>query len=81
MTIDPNSSTRSSSVSGYFEPIMGKRNNLFVLTGAVVTRVLWENSSSSGKPKAVGVEIHVPEKRIEIRNVRREVILSAGRFP
>lgn len=81
MTIDPSSCTRSSSVAGYFDPIVGNRNNLFVLTGALVTRVLLESCNTPSKPRAIGVEIYMPDtqKRVEVRNVRREVILSAGR--
>ncbi|KAF5348801.1 hypothetical protein D9756_009788 [Leucocoprinus leucothites] len=82
MTIDPKSSLRSSSVSGYLEPIVDSRPNLLVLTGATVTRVLFENTDNSGKPKAVGVELYTSNHnaRTQIRNIRREVILSTGTF-
>jgi choline dehydrogenase-like flavoprotein len=81
MTIDPSSCTRSSSVTGYLDPIVENRNNLFVLTGALVTRVLLDSPNTLDKPRAVGVEIYVPgtQKRVEVRHIRREVILSAGR--
>lgn len=80
MTIDPKLGIRSSSVSGYLEPIISSRENIFVLTGATVTRVLFDKVVGSGRSKAVGVELHIPgsEKRLEVRNIRRDIILSTG---
>jgi hypothetical protein len=62
------------------ESIISKFSNLVVLTEATVTRVLFEQASSSGETKAIGVEFYLPshDKYAEVRNVRREVILSTG---
>ncbi|KAF9450803.1 GMC oxidoreductase [Macrolepiota fuliginosa MF-IS2] len=82
MTINPNLGIRSSSVSGYLEPVLNSQENLLVLTGATVTRVLFDKSDGSGKPKAVGLELYIPdqEKRVEVGNIRHEIILSTGTF-
>ncbi|XP_006455306.1 hypothetical protein AGABI2DRAFT_121236 [Agaricus bisporus var. bisporus H97] len=77
---DPKSGIRSSSVSGYLEPILKSCTNLLVLIDASVTRVLFDRSDSIRKPRAVGVEFRVSghDNNFQIQNVRREVILSAG---
>ena len=61
---------RSSTSVAYLKPAR-KRNNLEVLTDAVVTRVLLDGN------RAVGVEYRRGDKTEQVR-VRREVILSAG---
>jgi choline dehydrogenase-like flavoprotein len=61
---------RSSAAVAYIHPVR-KRKNLFVETGARVTRILFE------KGRAAGVEV-VRRGRIEALRARREVILSAG---
>ncbi|XP_006464163.1 hypothetical protein AGABI2DRAFT_120938 [Agaricus bisporus var. bisporus H97] len=79
MAIDPTSGNRSSAASGYLEPILETAVNLYVLTDALVTRVLFDRLRN-GLPKAVGVELRVEglDKLVEIRNVRRDIILAAG---
>lgn len=81
MAIDPTSGNRSSAASGYLEPILETAVNLYVLTDALVTRVLFDRLRN-GLPKAVGVELRVEglDKLVEIRNVRRDIILAAGSF-
>lgn len=61
---------RCSAAKAYLSPHLG-RPNLQVVTGAQVTRVLFDGR------RAVGVEIQQGSARRELR-VRREVLLSAG---
>ncbi|THU97989.1 hypothetical protein K435DRAFT_796077 [Dendrothele bispora CBS 962.96] len=79
--------TRSYSRSGYIDSISTPRSNLDILTGATVTGIVWDGSSSSSSTfsasssdlKATGVQYALsstsPKQTI---NVNKEVILSAG---
>ncbi|MBR1218547.1 GMC family oxidoreductase N-terminal domain-containing protein [Bradyrhizobium sp. U87765 SZCCT0131] len=64
---------RWSAARGYVHPFMGRRQNLHVETGALVTRLLFE-----GK-RAVGVEYR-RGKEVRILRARREIILGLGAF-
>ncbi|WP_150910985.1 GMC family oxidoreductase [Marinobacter halotolerans] len=64
---------RCSTASAYLHPVMGQRDNLKVVTGALATRVLFE-----GK-RAVGVEYRVKGQTLVV-SAHREVILAAGAF-
>ncbi|THU82406.1 hypothetical protein K435DRAFT_784636 [Dendrothele bispora CBS 962.96] len=77
--------TRSYSRSGYIDSISTPRSNLDILTGATVTGIVWDGSSSStfsassSDFKATGVQYALsstsPKQTV---NVNKEVILSAG---
>ncbi|KAF8876172.1 hypothetical protein BD779DRAFT_1677921 [Infundibulicybe gibba] len=73
-TVDPNTVTRSYSVTAYFEPNKD-RPNLHVLTGAHVTKVL--TSSQSGTVVATAVQFQ-HEGELFLGKAQREVILCAG---
>ncbi|WP_413992547.1 GMC family oxidoreductase [Labrys okinawensis] len=62
---------RSSAASAYLKPLRGKRPNLTIRTGTLVTRILVENG------RAVGVEVIENGEKSEIR-CEREVIVSSG---
>ncbi len=64
---------RCSAARAYIHPYIGKRPNLFVQTGAQVTRILFD-----GK-RAVGAEFQVGNEKKTVR-ARREVIVSGGAF-
>lgn len=68
---------RCSSVNGYLENI-GSRSNLYVLTEATVSRVLFEEGSDPGSQlKATGVEFIYKDIKYTA-NARKEVIISGG---
>src|SRR5690606_28463435 len=62
-----------SAAAGYLHPIMGRRGNLTVVTGAQATRILFE-----GK-RAVGIRYRRGKTDHEVR-AQREVILAGGAF-
>ncbi len=64
---------RCSAAAGYLFPVLDKRPNLTVITGAHATRILFE-----GK-RAVGVAYRQGKQDREVR-ASREVILSGGAF-
>ena len=68
--------TRSYSVTGYLEPIM-HRENLKVLTGANVERIILENSNGADTLKATGLVFSDGNERYTIK-ANREVLLCAG---
>ncbi|KAH9996169.1 hypothetical protein BJV74DRAFT_828663 [Russula compacta] len=80
--VDPRSGTRSSSLTGYFEP-NANRKNLVVLTGAEATRVLFkaETQSASRKSRRVAeaVEFVSGGQKYKVK-AKREIIISAGTF-
>ncbi|KAF8494421.1 alcohol oxidase [Russula emetica] len=79
--VDPRSGTRSSSLTGYFEP-NADRKNLVVLTGAEATKVLFKTVGTQNKKKprvAEAVEFVSGGKKYKVK-AKREVILSAGTF-
>ena len=63
---------RHSSAAAFLLPILN-RSNLTVMTGVMVTRLLFEGT------RAVGVE-YLHEDRLNQARVNREVIVSAGAF-
>ncbi|QRV77531.1 GMC oxidoreductase [Ceratobasidium sp. AG-Ba] len=78
--ITPGKSTRSYSVTGYWEPY-AERPNLVLVTGARATKVTL--SKQGDLVIATGVEfVHGPEgEEVEfVATARREVVLSAGTF-
>ncbi|KAG8763169.1 hypothetical protein FRC12_008662 [Ceratobasidium sp. 428] len=78
--ITPGKSTRSYSVTGYWEPY-ADRPNLVLVTGARATKVIL--SKQGDLAVATGVEfVHGPEgEETEfVVKARREVVLSAGSF-
>lgn len=75
-SIDPITRTRSYAVTGYLLPYLS-RKNLFVLTGAQVSHITWEKTSSQGAATASGVSFIVNGSTYSVKAFR-EVILSAG---
>jgi choline dehydrogenase-like flavoprotein len=77
--VDPRSGTRSSSLTGYFEP-NADRKNLVVLTGVEATKVLFKTAGTQNKktPRvAEAVEFVSGGHKYTVK-AKREVILSAG---
>lgn len=64
---------RASASRAYLQPAM-RRENLTVVTGATVRRILFDRSS-----RAVGVRYERRGERIEV-SARREIIVSAGTY-
>ncbi|KAH9960162.1 GMC oxidoreductase-domain-containing protein, partial [Russula dissimulans] len=78
--VDPQSGTRSSTLTGYFEP-NANRENLVVLTGAEATRVLFEAMIQGKAPRvAEAVEFSISGGKKYTVKAKREVIVSAGTF-
>ncbi|KAF4620899.1 hypothetical protein D9613_001210 [Agrocybe pediades] len=75
-SLDAKNNTRCSSVCGYYTSF-ADRKNFVVLTGVLVTRILWSNSTISPL-QAVGVEYRTASGDVKSFSVRKEVILSAG---
>ncbi|KAH9955315.1 GMC oxidoreductase-domain-containing protein, partial [Russula dissimulans] len=77
--VDPRSGTRSSTLTGYFEP-NANRENLVVLTGAEATKVLFKATSQGKAPRvAEAVEFISGGKKYTVK-AKREVIVSTGTF-
>ncbi|KAI0299027.1 hypothetical protein B0F90DRAFT_1926343 [Multifurca ochricompacta] len=78
--VDPRSGTRSSSLTGYFEP-NANRKNLVVLTGAEATKVLFNDKSKDEKTLRVAeaVEFVSGGEKYKV-NAKKEIIVSAGTF-
>ncbi|EGN94606.1 hypothetical protein SERLA73DRAFT_114907 [Serpula lacrymans var. lacrymans S7.3] len=76
-SIDPRSAKRSYAASAYYEP-NASRQNLHIFTGAHVTKVLFEKHDTL--QKATGVEFAVNGQLLQLKNIRKEVILAAGTF-
>lgn len=78
--VDPRSGTRSSALTGYFEP-NAHRKNLVVLTGAEATKVLFKAGTENNKktPRvAEAVEFVSGGHKYKVK-AKREIILSAGK--
>lgn len=76
--INPSNWTRSFSRTGYLDP-NSARENLDVLTGHTVTKVLFDSASESGNVRATGVQYSAASgSDLLTVNARREVILSGG---
>lgn len=75
--INPTNSTRSFSRTAYLDPIT-YRSNLDVLTGHLVTKVIF-NSTTEGDAVASGVQFaSAPSSAVNTVFARKEVILSGG---
>jgi choline dehydrogenase-like flavoprotein len=69
---EPATNVRGSTSIWYLHPLLGRRPNLHLVTGARVTRVLVEDG------RAVGVEHRDADGAVHVVRARREVVLSAG---
>ncbi|BGP14174.1 hypothetical protein JCM10213v2_002114 [Rhodosporidiobolus nylandii] len=83
-TVDPRSQTRSSAEAAYLAPI-AHRENLFVVTNAQATQLVWSSRSlnaAGGLVKAKEVEFFDPKKPEERYYARfmDEVVLCGGSF-
>ncbi|KAE8143449.1 choline dehydrogenase [Aspergillus pseudotamarii] len=76
-TIDPVSGHRSSAASGY-GAILASRANVHIVTGATVTRILFESSAPNGNPTATGVEVQIEARGTVLVKPTKEVIMAAG---
>lgn len=75
--IDPKGS-RSSMATAYLNSKVQQRRNLFVATGAHVTRIIHDLVSGE-KPKAIGVEFQTSKTSDKFQiHAKREVILCGG---
>ena len=78
--VDPRSGTRSSALTGYFEP-NAHRKNLVVLTGAEATKVLFRPKGQDKKAPRVAEAVEFVSKGKTYKlYAKREVIVSAGLF-
>ncbi|KXG50149.1 Glucose-methanol-choline oxidoreductase [Penicillium griseofulvum] len=76
--INPSNWTRSYSRSGYLDPLP-ERDNYDVLANAHVTRLLFEDSTSSDKKTASAVEYTTDKGSTKLKvKVNKEVILASG---
>ncbi|EIM88948.1 alcohol oxidase [Stereum hirsutum FP-91666 SS1] len=73
--IDPRTGTRSYSTTGYYLP-NAERKNLVLLTGAHITRILFEDTQGSDVV-ATGVEF-LKDGQTLVAKAKREVVLCAG---
>lgn len=73
-SIHPATKERSNSYSEYYHPSK-HRQNLQIITNAVVTRILFD--SQDGNLRAVGVQYTQDNKTIQV-HCKKEVILAAG---
>jgi len=78
--VDPRSGTRSSALTGYFEP-NANRKNLVVLTGAEATKVLFKPRGQDKKAPRVAEAVEFVSKGNTYKvHAKKEVIVSAGTF-
>ncbi|CAI7609380.1 unnamed protein product [Penicillium viridicatum] len=76
--INPSNWTRSYSRSGYLDPL-ADRGNYDVLANAHVTRLVFDNSTSSSKKTAGAVEYTTDSGSTKLKvKVNKEVILAGG---
>jgi choline dehydrogenase-like flavoprotein len=76
--INPSNWTRSYSRSGYLDPLP-ERDNYDVLANAHVTRLIFEDSTSSDKKTANAVEYTTDKGSTKLKvKVNKEVILASG---
>ncbi|KAJ5512764.1 Glucose-methanol-choline oxidoreductase [Penicillium fimorum] len=76
--INPSNWTRSYSRSGYLDPLP-ERDNYDVLANAHVTRLIFEDSTTSGKKTASAVEYTTDKGSTKLKiKVNKEVILAGG---
>jgi choline dehydrogenase-like flavoprotein len=78
-TVNPATGERSYAASAYLDAAR-QRDNLTIVTGASVRRVLFERTDGQDKdPAAIGVEYNIGDET-KVALAHREVILSAGTF-
>lgn len=78
--VDPRSGTRSSALTGYFEP-NANRKNLVVLTGAEATKVLFKPRSQDKKAPRVAEAVEFVSNGDTYKvHAKKEVIVSTGTF-
>lgn len=76
--INPSNWTRSYSRTGYLDPLPD-RNNYDVLANAHVTRLIFEDSKSSGNKEASAVEYTTDDGATKLKvKVNKEVVLAGG---
>lgn len=78
-SVDLTTGTRSYAASAYYNNEVRTRSNLVVLTGALVTKLNWANSTSH-EIRASGVQYVVGNETFQA-NATKEVILSLGTSP
>ena len=67
---------RSSTYRAFLEGVVEHRSNLTIITGAHVTRVLFEDAD--GELQAKGVEYRDPTGEVRTAMASKEIVLSAG---
>lgn len=77
-TIDPETATRVSSYTAYFEPNK-ERPNLMALIGAQATRVIFNTNTDPEDIIANGVDF-IHNGLLYTAKAKREIVLSAGSF-
>ncbi|KAF9446588.1 GMC oxidoreductase [Macrolepiota fuliginosa MF-IS2] len=77
LSIHPETATRISSATAYYEPNK-QRKNLTVITGAYVARIRL-STATGGEPLAEGVEYEKDGQKFSVL-ARKEVVLAAGTF-
>lgn len=75
-SIDPEKGVRSYATNGYLEPVL-ERKNLYVLTGAEATKILFNNANATTGLVANGVQ-YGTDGNLYSAHADKEVILSAG---
>ncbi|RAQ42727.1 glucose-methanol-choline (gmc) oxidoreductase [Aspergillus flavus] len=78
-TIDPVSGHRSSAANGY-GAIIASRANVRIVTGASVTRILFDSSAPNGHLTATAVEVQIEAQGTVLFKPTKEVIMAAGVF-
>ncbi|RYO84414.1 hypothetical protein DL764_009339 [Monosporascus ibericus] len=78
-SIDPVSKTRSYAAAAYFAPAKS-RENLKVVTGATVNKILLERQTNGDTMSAQGVIFRLKDGTTHQVNANREVLLAAGVF-
>ncbi|KAI1777837.1 putative GMC oxidoreductase [Hypoxylon cercidicola] len=73
-SVDPIRKERSYAANAYYHPVKG-RNNLEVITNAVVEKILFDHSSQP--PRAIGVQYR-HEAHTRTVSAEKEVIVAAG---
>ncbi|KAF8580941.1 GMC oxidoreductase [Ramaria rubella] len=75
-SVDTRTATRSYAANAYYGP-NSHRQNLFLVTGAHVSRMILERNTEEGLLSATGVQF-VKDRQNYTASANREVILSAG---
>ncbi|KAF8585239.1 GMC oxidoreductase [Ramaria rubella] len=77
-SVDTRTAVRSYAANAYYDP-NSQRPNLFLVTGAHVSRIILKRNTGEGLVSATGVEF-VKDEQKYTATASREVILSAGSF-